>query len=106
MSNNPTVEKAVEYGNALSFWVEYPSGLVDLSRTVHLPKGPLGNGQVIQSENAQEVSLPPFTKEIHFEFPVEHDRIVRVNKARSAMIIIDMQKYVNLSCLAMITRSL
>ncbi|KAH9178689.1 Isochorismatase hydrolase [Lactarius sanguifluus] len=37
MTTRPPVETPTEYGNASSFWVEYPSGLVDLSRTAHLP---------------------------------------------------------------------
>lgn len=92
MSTNPAVEEAVEYGNSISFWVEYPSGLVDLSRTVHLLKGSLDDSQVEQSQNAKEVPVPILRRDIHLEFPVEHDRLVRVNKASSALVIIDMQK--------------
>ena len=45
MVQSPKVSVATEYGNATSFWVEYPNGLVDVSRTTHLPKGGLAQDQ-------------------------------------------------------------
>ncbi|KAG2044881.1 Isochorismatase hydrolase [Suillus americanus] len=36
MATRPRVSKAIEYGNIANFWVEYPSGLMDLTRSQHL----------------------------------------------------------------------
>ncbi|KAF8560330.1 Isochorismatase hydrolase [Imleria badia] len=78
MPPRPRVSKVTEYGNAASFWVEYPSGLIDLSRTVH----------------SQERELePPQLQSSQLDVPVDGDRIIRINKATTAAVIIDMQNY-------------
>lgn len=94
MTTRPRVASAVEYGNAASFWVEYPSGLVDVTRTVHLKQGPLEDGDVAQSQAAEAAPIPPLKTETQLELPVDGDRVVRLVKERTALIVIDMQKYV------------
>ncbi|KAG8219785.1 hypothetical protein J3R82DRAFT_757 [Butyriboletus roseoflavus] len=79
MSSRPTVSGVTEYGNSASFWVEYPSGLIDLSRTVHLQEGKF---ELPQLQSAQ------------LDIPVDGDRTIRINKATTAAVIIDMQKSV------------
>jgi hypothetical protein len=84
MVTRPRVEVAIEYGSDATpqgFWTEYPSGLVDVSRTSHLPSA---------SGNA-EVEIPPLTSEL-LDIPVDGDRTVRVKRATTAIVIIDMQK--------------
>ena len=92
MSKRPHVPVATEYGNAASFWVEYPNGLVDLTRTTHLPKGALAEGDVAQDEHAAPV--PPLVKEAQVDVPVDGEREVRIAAKSSAIVIIDMQKWV------------
>ena len=92
MSKRPHVPVATEYGNAASFWVEYPNGLVDVTRTTHLPKGGLADGDVTQEQAASEVPVPPLLKEKQLDIPVDGDRHVRIAKEKSAVVIIDMQK--------------
>jgi hypothetical protein len=77
----PLVQNPTEYGNA-SFWVEYPSGLVDLSRSQRILKG-LGS----KSDDP-----PPLDAESQLDIPVDQERTVRINKSSSAIVIIDMQK--------------
>ena len=79
MSSRPKVSKITEHGNAASFWVEYSSGLVDLSRTVYSQEGELE---------------PPKLQSSQLDIPVDGDRIIRINKATTAAVIIDMQKSV------------
>lgn len=79
MSSQPMVSKVTEYGNAASFWVEYPSGLIDLSRTVHPQEGKYEAPQLRPSQ---------------LDIPVDSDRIIRINKSTTAAVIIDMQKSV------------
>ncbi|EMD42075.1 hypothetical protein CERSUDRAFT_79689 [Gelatoporia subvermispora B] len=93
MTTRPRVSSAVEYGNAASFWVEYPSGLVDVSRTVHLQQGPLEKGDVVQSQAADAASVPPLQIDAQLEVPVDGDRVVRLAKQRTALIVIDMQNF-------------
>ena len=84
MVQSPKVSVATEYGNATSFWVEYPNGLVDVSRTTHLPKGGLAQDQ--------DAPIPPLLKEVQLDIPVDGDRVVRLAKKQNAIVIIDMQK--------------
>ncbi|TDL28649.1 Isochorismatase hydrolase [Rickenella mellea] len=79
----PRVEEPVEYGNASSFWIEYPSGLVDLSRTGHLGK----------DSNHDGTPTPPPTSALQLDVPVDGNRTVRVNKERTALVVIDMQNF-------------
>lgn len=79
MVSRPPVATAIEYGNAASFWVEYPSGLVDLSRTNHL-------------DTSNKDAQPPALTQDQLEIAVEGGRTIRINKSASAVVIIDMQK--------------
>ncbi|KII94059.1 hypothetical protein PLICRDRAFT_101114 [Plicaturopsis crispa FD-325 SS-3] len=83
MTSRPPVEAAVEYGNADSFWVEYPSGLIDLSRSHHIPSD--------AGAKTSAVTAPPLL-ETQLDIPVDGGRTVRLDKAASAIVIIDMQK--------------
>ncbi|KAF9814916.1 hypothetical protein IEO21_04860 [Rhodonia placenta] len=83
MTIRPHVTSPIEYGDAASFWVEYPSGLVDLTRHAHLPLG---------AQDTGEVQIPPLQTSTQLEIPVDGERVVRISKERSAIVIIDMQK--------------
>lgn len=92
----PRVQSAQEWGNASNFWVECglyfflsspqchptntrrtdPSGLVDLTRTTHLPT------------DANEPEL----KSDQLDLPVDGDRVIRLDPAKTAYVIVDMQK--------------
>ncbi|KAJ7597019.1 Isochorismatase hydrolase [Mycena floridula] len=78
MSTRPKVPSAIQYGNDSSFWIEYPSGLVDLSRA-----SPLGS----TSLEAPEIAPG------QFEFKVEGGRTVRVDAKKTALVVIDMQNF-------------
>ncbi|KAH7883555.1 Isochorismatase hydrolase [Phlebopus sp. FC_14] len=79
MSSRPRVSQSIEYGNAASFWVEYPTGLIDVSRTQRL--------------SSAEQSIPPQISPTQLDIPVDGDRVVRVNKATTAVVVIDMQNF-------------
>ncbi|KAI0308235.1 hypothetical protein B0F90DRAFT_141101 [Multifurca ochricompacta] len=81
----PPPDRPIEYGNTSSFWVEYPSGLIDLTRTTHLP-----------ADEAKVIDAPPLAPG-QLDIPVDGEvrqKSVRINVAASAYVIIDMQKYV------------
>jgi hypothetical protein len=78
MTTRPLIETATEYGNDASFWVEYPSGLVDVSRSHHL-----------STKSAKDI--PPLTAS-QLDIPADGNRTIRVDKAATAIVIIDMQK--------------
>lgn len=86
----PHVAEPIEYGNASSFWVEYPSGLVDLTRETHVP--PKNNDETITT-NGTHTAEPPLRCGTQLDVPVDGNRVVRMAKSRSAMVIVDMQKY-------------
>jgi hypothetical protein len=71
----PRVGDAAEYGGT-DFWVEYPSGLVDLSRVTHLD--PLGQ-EPDKKSNLWDVSC-------------DGERTIRVDPKSTALVVIDMQK--------------
>ncbi|KAG5352270.1 hypothetical protein C0989_003018 [Termitomyces sp. Mn162] len=73
----PPVLTPVQYGRDGFFWVEYPSGLVDLSRSHPL-------------SHAAEVE-PPLLQTGQVEFAVEGQRTIRIDAGSTAMVIIDMQ---------------
>jgi len=77
MTTRPPIEQPTEFGNATSFWVEYPGGLVDVSRTAHLD---VTGGQP-----------PPLTEGL-LDIPVD-GRVVRVEAKKTALVIIDMQNF-------------
>jgi hypothetical protein len=80
----PFVEETMEFGNTTSFWVEYPSGLVDLSRPRRT------------SKESQGFDVPPpLDAKSQLEIPVDQSRTIRIDKSSSAIVIIDMQKYVS-----------
>lgn len=76
----PLVPTPTQYGRNGLFWVEYPSGLVDLSRSHSL-------------SDAAEVD-PPLLQAGQAEFAVEGQRTIRIDTSSTAMVIIDMQKSV------------
>lgn len=78
MKARPRIDAPIEYGNAASFWVEYPSGLVDLSRASHLD---------VKGE-------PGIDEKLQLDIPVDGERTIRVRKDQTALVVIDMQKYV------------
>ncbi|KAG9314334.1 Isochorismatase hydrolase [Chiua virens] len=78
MSSRPKVFNATEYGNAASFWIEYPSGLIDLSRTAHLQEGA-----------SEPLQLQPSQMDV----PVNGDRVIRIDGSKTAAVIIDMQNF-------------
>lgn len=80
MISRPFVPTPTQYGRDSSFWVEYPSGLVDLSRTHPL------------SDGAEEPTLPPL-KAGQVDISVEGDRTIRIDTKSTAMVIIDMQNF-------------
>ncbi|KAF9015134.1 Isochorismatase hydrolase [Cyathus striatus] len=83
MTTRPKVPVPVEYGNDASFWVEYPSGLVDLSRAQHLPK---------DAESAKGATPPPLLS-TQVEIDVNGGRSIRVAKDATALVVIDMQNF-------------
>lgn len=76
MKTRPRVEEAIEYGGPTSWWVEYPDGLVDLSRSAHL-----------SSEGKS-----PGKKDGQLDISVDGERTIRIAPAKSALVVIDMQK--------------
>ncbi|GJJ12793.1 hypothetical protein Clacol_007038 [Clathrus columnatus] len=77
----PNLTKVKTFGNIenRSFWTEYPSGLIDLTRN-HPPTSVVTTG----SEPSKEGN--------ELEFEVDGDRRVRVDPKQSAIVIVDMQK--------------
>ena len=93
----PHISVATEFGNAASFWVEYPSGLVDLTRTTHLPKAAKAHSQPKAEQGAvheDAVPEPPLVSNTQWELHVDGDRTLRLNKSTTAIVIVDMQKCV------------
>jgi hypothetical protein len=91
MVARPRVQVPTEYGSDATpqgFWTEWPSGLVDVSRTSHIP--PVSGDS--------QVEPPPLTSAL-LDIPVHGDRIVRVKKNCTALVIIDMQKLIHSSSL-------
>ncbi|KAK7064251.1 Isochorismatase hydrolase [Favolaschia claudopus] len=76
------VQVPTEYGNDANFWTEWPSGLVDVSRTTHIPS---------VSDGAQ-AETPPLTEGL-VDIPVDGERTVRVKKESTALVVVDMQNF-------------
>ncbi|KIJ57328.1 hypothetical protein M422DRAFT_148576 [Sphaerobolus stellatus SS14] len=76
----PHVSSPTVYGNASlgSFWVEYPSGLVDMTRSTATPPTD-GN--------------PPKKEEKFLDIDVDGERKIRIDPKQSAIVIIDMQNF-------------
>ncbi|KAH9843049.1 Isochorismatase hydrolase [Rhodofomes roseus] len=89
MTPRPHVLEPIEYGNAASFWVEYPSGLVDLTRAAHLTAKK--EDETVKTSSAHPE--PPLQSSTHLEIPVDGERVVRIAKSKSAIVIVDMQNF-------------
>jgi hypothetical protein len=78
----PRVEEPQNFGSVKSgsFWVEYPSGLVDLT---------CSNPWVTGSQSA---SPPPMKSEGELEVDVDGGRKIRIDTTKTAIVIVDMQK--------------
>ena len=81
----PHVGEPQTYGSVKngSFWVEYPSGLVDL--TCSSP---------VASDSTS--SDPPQKLQGQLEVDVDGDRKIRIDASKTAIVIVDMQKCVDL----------
>ncbi|KAF8517198.1 Isochorismatase hydrolase [Hysterangium stoloniferum] len=80
--SRPRVTEAKVFGSVKlgSFWVEYPSGLVDLTRSSPLsPDKNLCHG--------------PQKEAGHLDIDVDGDRTIRVDPKQSVIVIIDMQNF-------------
>lgn len=84
MKTRPRVDQPTEFGNAASFWVEYPNGLVDLSRATHL------------DADAKNAKVPPLL-DSQLDIPTDGNRTIRIDKKKTAVVVIDMQKCVRCS---------
>ncbi|KAH9898342.1 Isochorismatase hydrolase [Cubamyces lactineus] len=94
MAYPPKLSAATEYGNGVSFWVEYPTGLIDLTRTTHLSgNGALEYDSTVQDGAAGDQPVPPLYPAAQLEVPVDGDRVIRIAKKRSALLVLDMQNY-------------
>lgn len=80
MATRPNVRTPVEYGNDTDFWVEYPTGLIDISRKTHL------------QSVADSAEGPPPLQPTQVDIKVDRGKTVRIDKETSAIVIIDMQK--------------
>jgi len=89
MTIRPHVLEPLEYGNAASFWVEYPSGLVDLTREAHLIAKKEDETVVTNGTHPE----PPLQSSAQLEIPVDGERVVRIAKSKSAIVIVDMQNF-------------
>jgi hypothetical protein len=73
------LKHAKTYGNVKndSFWVEYPSGLLDLTRS-----NPL----------IPAATQAPAKKDDELEIEVEGNKRIRIDAKQAAIVIVDMQK--------------
>jgi len=99
------VPHAIEYGDPTSnnFWVEYPNGLIDLSRSTHLAElkrsaekqlnigpGQPGSQDIFETASA---TITPTLLPGQLEVPVSGNRTIRVDTEKTAVVIIDMQNF-------------
>ena len=86
------VENAIEYGNPSSWWIEYPDGLIDLSRSKHLSD--VNNDASLPSniKVSDVIKDPPEKKEGQIDVEVDGDRRIRIDSKKSVLVVIDMQK--------------
>ncbi|KAF7793350.1 hypothetical protein EIP86_004462 [Pleurotus ostreatoroseus] len=92
----PRIATATEFGNPSAFWVEYPSGLVDLTRSAHLPLAAAAHADAstpADPVHEDPAPPPPLAEETQFELPVDGDRTLRLNRATTALVVVDMQNY-------------
>ncbi|KAK0208239.1 Isochorismatase hydrolase [Desarmillaria ectypa] len=78
MASRPPVSSVTKYGNNASFWVEYPCGLIDLTRKLSAP--------------IAEHDPPPLLPG-QLNVTVDEDRTIRIDAKSSAVVIIDMQNF-------------
>ncbi|KAJ3734826.1 Isochorismatase hydrolase [Lentinula guzmanii] len=106
MTSRPLVPQPVEYGDPKSnnFWVEYPNGLVDLSRSTHLkelkdsaekqldidPSKDPGAQNIL---DAGSKTITPTLLPGQLEISVNGGRTVRLDTEKTAVVIIDMQNF-------------
>ena len=104
MTTRPPVPFPVEYGDPTSnsFWVEYPNGLVDLSRSTHLrdlkhsaEKQLDINGSEPGAQNilTADATITPTLLPGQLDVPVSGQRTVRLDTSKSAVVIVDMQNF-------------
>ncbi|TCD62209.1 hypothetical protein EIP91_007214 [Steccherinum ochraceum] len=97
LTTRPKVGVATEFGNPASFWVEYPSGLVDLTRSAHLVTKEKVKGksakQLVVTAGAEDATPPALDGESQWELEVEGGRILRLDRAKTAVVVIDMQNF-------------
>ncbi|KAL0576373.1 hypothetical protein V5O48_005632 [Marasmius crinis-equi] len=78
MVSRPLVQSPIQYGDNASFWVEYPTGFIDVTR-----KHPLVEGNL---------EAPPKEAD-DLEIAVDGGRTVRVDAKATALVVIDMQNF-------------
>ncbi|PFH54449.1 hypothetical protein AMATHDRAFT_72251 [Amanita thiersii Skay4041] len=88
MASRPLVSNPVEYGNSASFWVEYPNGLVDLTRSHHLL-----NATNSSAEAATQLAEPPKLKKDQADILVDGERTVRIDAKATVLVVVDMQNF-------------
>ncbi|KAJ3569767.1 hypothetical protein NP233_g4841 [Leucocoprinus birnbaumii] len=104
MTSRSYVQTPTRYGGTLDsegaagFWVEYPDGLVDLTRSHWIESNDdLKNGAspAIASAGKEQTRAPPLDTGTQVEIEVggEPKRRIRVSKDKSALIVIDMQNF-------------
>jgi len=98
MTSRPYVQHPTMYGSALDaegaagFWVEYPDGLMDLTRSKPLS----GDHKENTAKPGGEGMKPPVldaTTQIEIEVEGGPQRRVRIDKSKSALVVIDMQNF-------------
>jgi len=82
MKTRLLVDETVVYGNAGNFWVEYPSGLVDLTRSQNLHFHKAG---VVKDVKATP-EPPALDSKTQVEIPVDGDRTIRLDTAKTAQL--------------------
>ncbi|KAE9408094.1 Isochorismatase hydrolase [Gymnopus androsaceus JB14] len=105
MTSRALVPHPVEYGDPTSnsFWVEYPSGLVDLSRSTHLKDLKASAEKSLGIDTSEEpgaqdilsvdATIAPSLLPGHLDVPVSGERTIRLDTGKSAVVIIDMQNF-------------
>ncbi|KAK7468870.1 hypothetical protein VKT23_003369 [Stygiomarasmius scandens] len=79
MASRPPVQAPIQYGSIASFWVEYPDGLVDLTRSTPLAASATGTSPAIAAGQ--------------LDIKVDGQRTIRVDASKTAIVIIDMQNF-------------
>jgi hypothetical protein len=85
--NRPRVTDPTTFGDpkAGKFWIEYPSGLIDITSNHPLPPS--------AEDGSKPVVAPePALCSQELEFDVQGDRSIRLDVRKTAAVIVDMQK--------------